>query len=76
MKKSITLKLDSELLNRVKHLAVDEDKSLSAWVSDLIVGAVNQADLYERNRDQALAALEGWSLGGRPLSRDELNGRL
>lgn len=75
MKKNITLKLDSDLLNRVKHLAVDEDKSLSAWVSELICKEVAQIDAFEQNRRQALAALEGWNLGGVPLSREEIYDR-
>ena len=76
MKKNITLKLDPEILNRVRHVAVDENKSVSAWVSDLIVSALNQVDEYERSRHGALEALsQGLNLGGTPLTRKQLHER-
>ncbi len=40
MTKNITLRMDEELLRRAKHVAVEEDKSLSAWIADLIQSIV------------------------------------
>lgn len=71
--KNITLKLDQHLLHRVRHLAIDEDKSVSAWVTGLIEHAVAERDRYEERRSRALQSLdEGVHLGGKPLAREEL----
>lgn len=76
MKKNITLKLDQELLKRIRHLAVDNNQSVSAWVSELIVKTLSKEDLYEQCRREALEALEhGYSLGGATVSRDQLHER-
>ncbi len=73
MTKNITLKLDERVLNRVRHLAVDEDKSVSAWVTDLIEEVVKDRDNYEDCRQKALQALDqGLHLGGKPLTREEV----
>ncbi|MFT5190946.1 MAG: hypothetical protein ACI957_003983 [Verrucomicrobiales bacterium] len=73
MTKNITLKLDERVLNRVRHLAVDEDKSVSAWVTDLVEEVVKDRDNYEDCRQKALRALDkGLHLGGRPLTREEV----
>jgi hypothetical protein len=74
--KNITLKLDEHILKRVKHIAVDQNTSVSAWVSDLIVRQLRDQDLYEESRLAALAALStGYRLGGKPLLRGELHDR-
>ncbi len=39
--KNITLKMDEGVITRVRHVAVDEHKSVSAWVRDLIVGELD-----------------------------------
>ena len=76
MLKNITLKLDDQILTRVRHLVVDENKSVSAWVSELIERTLNEADDYEEARREAIDTLnEGFHLGGRPLSREEIHDR-
>ena len=73
MMRNFTLKLDERLLNRVRHLAVDEDRSVSAWVTDLIERAVKERDSYEECRQRALKMLEqGARLGRKPLAREEV----
>jgi len=37
---NVTLKLPDELCREARHRAVDESKSLSAWVTDLVARAV------------------------------------
>ncbi|MEI6810376.1 MAG: hypothetical protein WCN95_16775 [bacterium] len=74
--KNITLKLDEEVLSRVRHVAVDEQMSVSAWVQSLITREVSTRDLYEQDRKGALMILkDGLPLGGTPLSREEANER-
>jgi predicted transcriptional regulator len=50
---NITLKLDEKLIGRVKHIAVDEDTSVSAWVAGLIESALRDRDAYEAARKGA-----------------------
>jgi len=74
--KNITLKVDESVLTRARHAAVDEHKSVSAWVQDVIQQELDARDLYERNRKGALMVLrEGLPLGGKPLSREEAHDR-
>ena len=76
MLKNITLKIDDRILTRVRHLAVDENKSVSAWVTDLIERTLSEADEYEPARREAINTLNvGFHLGGRPLSREEVHDR-
>jgi predicted DNA-binding protein len=76
MLKNITLKIDDRILTRVRHLAVDENKSVSAWVTELIERTLNEADEYEQARREAIDTLHGgFHLGGRPLSREEVHDR-
>ena len=74
--KNITLKLDDKLISRVKHIAVDEDISVSAWVSGLIESALRDRDAFEEARKGALADLDQpLHLGGTPLNWEELHRR-
>ena len=74
--KNITLKLKEDLLKRVRHLAVDDDKSVSSWVADVIEQAVRDRDEYEKARRGAVGVLrEGFHLGGKPLNRDSVHER-
>lgn len=76
MLKNITLKIDDQILKRVRHLAIDENKSVSAWVTALIERTLNEADGYEQARREAIDPLRvGFHLGGRPLSREALHDR-
>lgn len=76
MLKNITLKLDEQIISRIRHVAVDDNKSVSAWVSELIQRALNDIDEYEQARRAALRTLDqGCHLGGRPIERGELHDR-
>lgn len=55
MTSNITLRLDEKTLNRVRHLAVDRQTSVSAWVSDLVTRTVNELDEFALARERALA---------------------
>jgi hypothetical protein len=74
--KNITLKLDEAVLDRMRHAAVDEHKSVSAWVQDVINHELATRDHYEQDRKAALQALrEGLALGGTPLTREDAHAR-
>jgi len=76
MTRNLTLKLDAALLRRLRQAAGGEDKSVSQWVTDLIVQALARDAGYAQAKRRALERLvSGWDLGGRPLSREELHDR-
>ena len=76
MSKNITLKLDEKLVTRVRHIAVSQETSVSAWVAGLIEDSLRDLDRNVRHRREALQILErGFSLGGEPLKRKELHDR-
>lgn len=70
--KNVTLRLDAELLKRCKHIAIEEDKSLSQWLTDILEHAITQKDDYSSARQRALKLLQNPSkLGGKKFSREE-----
>lgn len=84
MASNVTLRMDEDLLQEVKHRAVDERLSVSAFVAALLrrhVGRntpVDRADGHATPnvRKRALDRLEkGWLLGGRPLTREQAHDR-
>ena len=76
MSKNVTIRLDETIVRKCRHAAVEEDKSLSQWIADLMVRAVSTADVQRRARERSLLRLEeGFSLGGTPLSREEIYGQ-
>jgi hypothetical protein len=76
-KTNITLKLDAELLQRVKVLAAQRGTSISALLSDKLQEVVTEDAEYEAAKRRAKALMrEGWNLGfKKPRSRDELHER-
>lgn len=41
---NVTVKFSDETVRKARHLAVDEDKSLSAWLADLVEAEVARRD--------------------------------
>lgn len=74
MKSNITLKLDRELLRKVRVIAAEKDTSVSALLTEQLEKAVRDREGYEKARRRALARLKrGYNLGFTPpASRDEL----
>ncbi len=71
MTKNITLKIDEDLLKLCRFEAVENDKSLSQWVADVLLEHVKGIDEYLYARERARKRLnEGFSLGNNPLLRD------
>ena len=76
MSKNITLSLDEAVLRKAKHAAVEEDKSVSEWVADLIVEVVSGKERSGSAKENALKRLKtGFHLGGKPFARKELHER-
>ncbi len=76
MNKTLTLEIDEQLLDRAHRRAVNENKSVPAWVAELLRRALDEAEDYEQDRRRALQYLDaGFHLGSRPLSREEVYDR-
>jgi len=77
MKTNITLKLDRDLLRRVRVLAAEKDTSVSALLAEQLEKAVRDREEYDAAKRRALAILKkGFDLGyTRPASRDEMHER-
>lgn len=76
MNKTLTLEIDEQLLDRAHRRAVSENKSVPAWVAEILRRALDEAEDYEQERRRALQYLDaGFRLGGRPLSREEVYDR-
>jgi hypothetical protein len=75
-KSNITLKIDSQLLRKIKVLAAKQETSISALLVSLLEERVSRDIEYDQAKERALARMrEGFDLGGRPFSRDELYDR-
>lgn len=74
MKTNLTLKLDRDLLRKVRVIAAERETSISALVTEELEKAVRERDGYERAKKRALTRLKhGYDLGfNPPASRDEL----
>lgn len=76
MSANITLRLDEKTLRRIKHLAVDRNTSVSAWVSEVVTRAVEELDGFEPARARALEALaRPLPVQCGPLSREQAHER-
>jgi hypothetical protein len=76
MGKNVTLRLDESIIRQAKHAAVEQDKSLSEWITGLITRAVSKKTQSLSAREKALQRLKrGFHLGGSPLSRKEAHER-
>jgi len=77
MTSNITLRLDDKTLNRIKHLAVDRNTSVSAWVSELVTRTVNELDEFALARERALAFMREpmATADATPLTREQAHER-
>jgi predicted transcriptional regulator len=77
MKTNVTLKLDRNLLRKVRVLAAERDTSISALMAEQLEKAVQQRDGYEDAKLRALTRMKRASNLGYtpPASRDELHER-
>ncbi len=85
MKSAITIRVDSDLLRKVKLIGAQEgitvdaliEREVNALVKRLTASLMNKPLWYDEARHHALTLLrEGWNLGWkRPSSRDELHER-
>lgn len=70
---AIVLKMDSELLNELQQCAINEHKSLSAWLNDILTSLAKDGTNAETQKFTALKLMEqGVRLGGKSFKREDL----
>ena len=76
MGKNVTLRLDEGILKRCRHVAVEEEKSLSEWVAEVLARALVDQSATASAKNRVLQFLQkGFDLSGQPLSRNEAHER-
>ena len=76
MATNVTLRMDEHLLQKLRHRAVDDNLSLSAWITAVLRRMVESNAATLVARDRALRRLEhGYALGGRPMTREQAHAR-
>lgn len=76
MTQNVTLRMDSDLMQELRHRAVDEKKSLSSWITDSLRSLVRKDEAAENARKNGLSLLDkGVHLGGRACVREALYDR-
>lgn len=75
-KQNVTLSLSRRTLRKARILAARRDTSISGLLSQELELLVANEEAYERSERQALVLLDqGFHLGGKTASRDELHER-
>ena len=75
---NVTLRISDELGKRAKHFAIDEGKSLSAIVEELLTERLRRSHKtkYQQAQEAAWEVMEeGFSGGGKKFNRDEVYNR-
>ena len=76
MTKNITIRMDEELLRKVRHRAVDENMSASRWIAKVVGDAAEEQHEHQAACRRALHRLDqGFHLGGNPLTREQTHER-
>ena len=76
MTKNVTLRIDENLLYKARHQAIEEKKSFSRWLTELMSKTVGEKDDYQKAMERALKRLKkGFHLGGRSYRREDLYDR-
>ncbi len=78
MTKNITLRMDEQLLKDVKHIAVEEEMSVSAWITQAVKRATRKDVRYEEAKAFIMKAMEeapDYGDGGKTFTRDEMHER-
>lgn len=75
-KVNVTIKLDKDLLRKIRILAAERDTSISALVADAIEKQSTQSGHYEAAMQRALALMEkGIPFEGPMLTREQMHER-
>lgn len=75
MTRNVTLKMDDRLLLKLRHQAVDQHMSLSAWITATLKDIVDDESGSQAKMNALKHLDKGYSLGGRKSDRESLHAR-
>ena len=76
MTSDITLHLDDRTFEKIRQLAVEQNTSVSVWVSELVTRTVAERERFEQARRRALDAMhQPIALQEGPLTREQAHER-
>jgi hypothetical protein len=76
MTKNITLRMDEQLLKDVKHIAVEKDMSVSAWITQVVEKEAKSDLRYDEAAKGIMRMMEeAKDYGGKIYTRDEMHER-
>jgi predicted transcriptional regulator len=78
MTKNITLRMDEQLLKDVKHIAVEKDMSVSAWITQVVEKEAKRDLSYDAAATGIMRLMEeakDYGDGGKTYTRDEMHER-
>lgn len=76
MTKNVTLRIEETLLHKARHQAVEEEKSFSRWLTELISKTVSEKNNYQRARERAIKRLKkGFHLSAGSFKREDIYDR-
>ena len=78
MTKNITLRMDEQLLKQVKHIAVEKDMSVSAWITQVVEKEAKRDVRYDAAATEIMRLMEkaeDYGDGGKTYTRDEMHER-
>lgn len=71
MTKNLTLRMDEELLRDLKHIAVDQNLSVSAWITqELKKNAVQRHPSQQQKKNAWSVTAKTFHLGGKTFNRN------
>jgi hypothetical protein len=70
MTKNITLRMDETLLRNLKHLATDQNLSVSAWITQVLRKNADRQQILQQQKKNAWSITEKtFHLGGNSFDR-------
>ena len=79
MTKNITLRMDEQLLKEIKHIAIEKDMSVSAWITQTVEKEAKKDVRYETAASEIMRLMEEEAVdygdGGKTYTRDEMHER-
>ncbi|WP_372796115.1 hypothetical protein [Pontiella sp.] len=78
MTKNITIRMDEQLLKDVKHIAVEHDMSVSAWITQVVEKEAKRDVRYEEAGNGIMRLMDqakDYGDGGKTYTRDEMHER-
>lgn len=76
MTRNVTIRMDEELLQKVRRRAADKHMAASHWMVKVLNDAAETESGHKAARQRALHRLDkGFHLGGSPFTREETHAR-